>query len=101
MGPSRVIEFDPVTQEIAWSYDGDRDGPFYSKTGGTSERLENGNTLITESDNGRVFEVTPDRKIVWEYRNPERAGKRKELIATIFELVRLSPEFPIGWASRE
>ena len=100
-GPSRVIEFDPATQEIAWSYVGDRDGPFYSKTGGTGERLANGNTIITESDNGRAFEVTPENEIVWEYRNPERAGKRKELIATIFEMVRLPADFPTDWASGE
>ena len=100
-GPSRVIEFDPATQEIAWSYVGDRDGRFYSKTGGTSERLANGNTLITESDNGRAFEVTPGNEIVWEYRNPERAGRIQELIATIFEMVRLPADFPTGWASGE
>jgi hypothetical protein len=29
--------------------------------------LPNGNTLITEGAPGRVFEVTSDREIVWEY----------------------------------
>jgi len=35
-----------------------------------AQRLENGNTLITQGINGRIFEVTPDKKIVWEYWNP-------------------------------
>ncbi len=55
--------------------------------------MSNGNTLITESDPGRAFEVTPGKTVVWEYVNPRRSGKRKELIATLFEVVRLEPEF--------
>ena len=34
------------------------------------QRLPNGNTLITEGSDGRVFEVTPDHKIVWEFVSP-------------------------------
>jgi hypothetical protein len=29
------------------------------------QRLANGNTLVVNSDGGEVFEVTPDREIVW------------------------------------
>jgi hypothetical protein len=32
--------------------------------------LANGNTLVTEGPNGRIFEVTSDKKIVWEYIYP-------------------------------
>ena len=31
------------------------------------ERLPNGNTLITDSKNHRVIEVTPKKEIVWTY----------------------------------
>ncbi len=34
------------------------------------QRLENGNTLINEGSNGRIFEVTRDHEIVWEYISP-------------------------------
>ena len=34
-------------------------------------RLENGNTLISDSENDRVIEVTPDKKIVWSYETKE------------------------------
>ena len=96
-GRSKVIEFEPFTQRIVWAYE---DGPqrsLYSKTCGSNQRLPNGNTLITESDNGRVLEVTPDQVIVWEYRNPHRAGKDNELIAAILEMVVLPEEFPCDW----
>jgi hypothetical protein len=35
-----------------------------------AQRLPNGNTLITEGADGRVFEVTTGGDIVWEYVSP-------------------------------
>ena len=64
---------------------------------GTSQRLPNGNTLITESENGRAFEVVPGGDIVWEYNNPHRAGARGEYIGVLFEVDRLPSDFPLGW----
>jgi len=96
---SRVLEFDPATQEIVWSYEAGAE--FYSKRCGTAERLPNGNTLITESDAGRAFEVTPEGRIVWEFLNPARAGANLEYIATLLEVVRVPPEFPTDWLRRE
>jgi len=53
---------------------------------------------MTESDNGRAVEVTPDKEIVWEYYNPHRAGENDEFIASVMEMIRLKPDFPIDWA---
>lgn len=99
-GRSRVIEFDPNDMSVVWMYRGTKEAPFYSKTCGVAQRLSNKNTLITESDNGRAFEVTPDKKIVWQFYNPHRAGKDGEYIAALFEVLRLPPDFPTGWAKR-
>ena len=96
-GKSKVLEFDPVTYDVAWSYWGTVDVPFYSQMCGAAQRLENGNTLITESDYGRAFEVSPEGDIVWEFVNPERAGKSGELIATLFELERVDPRRFEAW----
>jgi hypothetical protein len=90
---SRVLELDPLTGEAAWQLGG-RDVGFFSKTLGSCQRLPNGNTLITESENGRALEVTPGGRVVWEFYNPHRAGDRKELVAVLFEMVRLPPDFP-------
>jgi hypothetical protein len=94
---SAVVEFDPLSRQVKWSYLGGRDGRFFTATCGSCQRLPNGNTLITESDAGRAFEVTPNKRIVWEYVNPQRAGERRELIATLFEVVRLPKQFPVAW----
>ena len=94
---SAVIEFDPVSRETRWCYSGKDDNPFYSETCGSCQRLPNGNTLITESDPGRVFEVTPAKEIVWEYVNPYRAGENDELIASLLEVVRLELGFAVDF----
>lgn len=90
-GKSRLLEFDPSTQEITWSYQGDGRHPFYSRVRSVQERLPNGNTLVTESDGGRLFELTPDGEIVWEYINPERGGAEGELIPIVSGGQRIDP----------
>ncbi len=82
---SRVVEYDPVTKKVVWEYShtankGDKNivGPwtlygdsfFYSEFISIAQRLPNGNTLITEGNKSRIFEVTPAKEIVWEYINP-------------------------------
>jgi hypothetical protein len=42
-------------------------GAFFSAYMGAAQRLPNGNTHITESATGRLFDVTPQGEIVWEY----------------------------------
>jgi hypothetical protein len=96
---SKIIEFNPFTKEIVWQYKGDKEHPFYSRTCGTNQRLPNGNTLITESDNGRAFEVTRDGKIVWEYISPYRAGENNELIATLLHVHRIDRDL-VKWLGK-
>lgn len=99
-GESRIIEFDPVTQETVWLYSGSEGRPFVSNTCGACQRLPNGNTLITESEAGRAFEVTPDGFIVWEFVSPHRAGQNNDLIATLFALTRIETAYASGWLIR-
>jgi hypothetical protein len=66
----------------------------FSKTLGSVQRLPNGNTLISESENGRAVEVTREGRVVWEFCNPHRAGDHGELVAVLFEMIRLPPDFP-------
>jgi hypothetical protein len=96
-GRSKVIEIDPLSQQIVWSYAGSGETPFYTESSGTAYRLSGGNTLIVESNTGRAFEVTPGGLTVWEYHNPNRAGENEELVATLFDVVRLDSDFQIDW----
>ncbi len=53
-----------------WSYVAPQPADFYSFFISGCQRLSNGNTLICSGKQGRLFEVTPDGRIVWEYGNP-------------------------------
>lgn len=97
---SRLFEVDPGTGEQTLVYAGSGADPFYSETCGVAQRLPNENTLVTESDYGRAFEVTPDGTIVWEYYNPFRAGEDGRYIATMMEMRRLPADFPVDWAAK-
>jgi hypothetical protein len=65
---SQIVEIDPLTFRMQWRFRGDG---FFSRTRGSVQRLANGNTLITESNSGYVFEVTPQQEVVWRFANPE------------------------------
>lgn len=95
---SRVIEIDPFSGEILWQFGGDETQAFHSPTGGSAQRLPNGNTLIVESTAGRAFEITPAGDVVWEFVNPHRAGRDGERIGPLFDVVRLPVDYmaPIG-----
>jgi len=67
---SRVIELDPTTDRIVWSYEDEHRERFYSPVCGGAQRLPNGNTMITDTVGGRVFEVTSDGELVWEFFTP-------------------------------
>lgn len=67
-GYSAVVEIDAESGKVVWRYqDGDN---FYSPYRSSAQRLANGNTLICESDAGRIFEVTAEKEIVWDYYSP-------------------------------
>ncbi len=76
-GWSRVVEYDVVADEIVWSYE--EDG-FFSRGTGAQQLLPNGNVLITESQKGRVFEVTRDGEVVWEFWNPSRLEEGEAIV---------------------
>lgn len=75
---SRVLEINPITLEVVWQYTPAEAGfvipldanRFYSPFISSAQRLPNGNTLITEGSDGRIFEVTREHELVWEYISP-------------------------------
>lgn len=92
---SAVYELDPRDGSIVWAYYGPEDDPLRSETCGAAYRLDNGNTLIVETQFGRALEVTPDKEVVWEYVSPHRIMTN---IARLFDLQRIAPEYIEDWA---
>ena len=82
---SRVIELNPRTKEIVWEYKAPTLSDFFTGARGANQRLPNGNTLITESNKGRAFEVTPDGDIVWEFFVPHVGPKgHRQIIIRLY-----------------
>jgi hypothetical protein len=86
---SRVVEFNPRTLQIVWQYvqrerrpnlngpdaevyepDTSHPRKFFAAVISGAQRLPNGNTLICEGTQARIFEVNKKGKIVWEYISP-------------------------------
>lgn len=85
MDYSRAIEIDAKSKEIVWEYADNPPFSFYTIMGGSVDVLPNGNVLICETSKGQFFEVTRDKKVVWEYINPffvnnPRLGGRMNLV---------------------
>jgi len=84
-GFSRIVELNPLTKKIVWEYKSDPPQQFFTIDRGGNQRLPNGNTLIAQSEKGRVFEITKDGKVVWEFYNPD---VRKKERAAIYRMMR-------------
>ena len=101
---SRVLEIDPATNEVVWSYADPVVNMFYSPFMGNAQRLPNGNTHITESATGRLFEVTAAGEVVWEYvipwfaEYPDEAARRTGpgQVNSVFQTFRYRRE-EVGW----
>jgi outer membrane protein assembly factor BamB len=86
---SRVIEFDPRTRQIVWSFGAEPDRSFNSNIRAGQQRLPNGNVLVTESCAGRVFEVNPRGEIVWRYATTVRGGPNGSLTPVVAAVRRI------------
>jgi len=94
---SRAVEVDMQTNEVVWesllpnqNYINGRI-PFSTFISG-ARRLPNGNTILCEGQNGRVYEVTYDTKeVVWEFYRPEKDDSISSW--AIFRAFRYGPDF--------
>lgn len=69
-----ITEYDPVTNAIVWEFTATPKEWLQADALGNAQRLSNGNTLICAASGNRgcqVFEVTPEKEIVWNYMSPE------------------------------
>jgi hypothetical protein len=89
-GYSRILELNPETEEVVWSYEDPEN--FFSPYRAGVQRLPNSNTLICESDAGRIFEVTPEGEIVWDFLSPF-IGQPARQGRHIYRATRYSEEY--------
>jgi len=95
-GHSAAVEMSPETGEVVWQYVNEES--FWSPFRAGVQRLPNGNTLVCESDAGRLFEVTLDKEIVWEFVSPFIApsGQGRHIYrATRYSAEEVEPLFKV------
>lgn len=96
-GQSRLLEIDPRTNAVVWSFEGSPEQPFYTDARGKQELLPSGNILVTEAQAGRVFELarTPEGgRVVAEWVN----GMGDELAGYVTQADRI-PQDRLGFLS--
>jgi hypothetical protein len=69
VGKSRIVIVDGKTGSTNIWYEGSEDEPFFTGFMGKHQWLDDGHMLVTESLNGRGFELDGDKNILWEYVN--------------------------------
>jgi outer membrane protein assembly factor BamB len=79
---SQIIELDPVSGKVVWSFSPKSPNDFYNWQYGGVYPLPNGDLVVTDAHHGRVFEVSRQKKLRWEWFHPERDNEGKAI--TIF-----------------
>ena len=93
----------PFEGEITWKYQAYPESTWFAPFMSAVERLPNGNTLITNSHNMRLFEVTPDNEVVMdfvlEHLIPEELGHVGGRIWRAFKLPADYPGLAAGFVA--
>ena len=90
LGPDK--KFGP--DRPVWTYSAPNPTDFYSVNISGAQRLPNGNTLICAGAPGIVFEITPQKKIVWQYNLAAFGGRGGPNARNVFRAYRFAPDFP-------
>ena len=67
LGGSRIVALRPHTDSTRVIFPTAKADSFYTAHRGKWQQLESGNLLLVESDAGRVVEVDPDGRTLWEW----------------------------------
>lgn len=107
---SRVLEIDPRTYEVIWSYEnaspgftdthGNWNRKFFSSFISNMQRTPIGTTIITEGNQARIFEVNMDGQIIWEYMAAADPGGPGVIGRALYRSYRYPESYlPENWES--
>jgi hypothetical protein len=90
LGGSQIVAVQPHTDSTALRFPTPRSEPFYTDAQGKWQQLDNGNMLLTEARAGRVVEVAPDGRTVWEWIQEPYSDSQVPVVskATRYDLTR-------------
>jgi hypothetical protein len=79
-------------ENLIWSYTANPPTSFFSYYMSGAQRLPNRNTIICNGDEGKFFEITPEKVTVWQYINPYPTYNTNP----VFKIVYVSLDEPPG-----
>ncbi len=89
---------DSLNSKIVWKYQCNFDTPNDNKSsrGGNVDELPNGNFLVCTGTNNRIFEITPQKKILWNAITGSNGGEKIRKLKTtpIFQAHYASSLYP-------
>ncbi len=82
---NKTVEFDPEGK-VVWRADNTTNPGLFADPCG-AQRLPNGNTIICsygqrDAEKPRIFELTPDKEVVWEFCHPEAGAHEVHIVST-------------------
>jgi len=78
--PDAGYDSNNISNQVIWNFKAKLANSFYSRAQSGLQRLPNGNTVVSSSGNGHLFQVTPDGEVVWEYINPVTSNGVKTMV---------------------
>ncbi len=91
---SRIVIVSAPDNRFSVFFQGNQKVPFYTGILGKHQWLPNANLLITESKNGRAFEINRRGEVVWEYVNYVSPN----VVGLVEEVQRLPLEYGSLWS---
>jgi len=76
--PDTTGEVTSTQAKLIWRYQAPKKEDFYSTFLSGAQILPNGNILITQGQAGRIFEIDANKKIVWEFINPNYGSLKND-----------------------
>lgn len=86
LGGSRILALQPHTGSSKTLFPTPQSEQFYTHILGKWQKISNGNLLLTEAVTGRVVEVTPEGRTIWEWIVPPYDEK---LVPNVTEATRV------------
>ena len=94
--------------QVSWSYVASEPESFFSSFISGAHRLPSGNTFVTAGPQGRLFEVTAEGEVVWDFYNPHKAelkrtdgtglwggdGSSDRMALAVWRAQKLEPDHP-------
>ena len=91
---NKTVEFDKEGK-VVWQVNNETNPGIFADPCG-AQRLPNGNTIICsygqkDGNKPRIFEITPDKKVVWEFFHPKDSAHEVHVITTNGKAVEGKP----------